>query len=146
MCVITIAFPLQQWLHERASMFRYTYNYSLILNYMYLFTAFIKVPVITEGHVKRKGLAFLQKIYYYNLKIKFYTDMFHGIILTKPVIKLWSETVFDISYFLSLTSRFSFPRISLLLCQSCVIFVSTYSSKQMFLLGKRHKKFEILRL
>jgi hypothetical protein len=24
-CVILIAFPLQQWLHERASMLRYTY-------------------------------------------------------------------------------------------------------------------------
>jgi hypothetical protein len=29
--VILIAFPLQQWLHERASMLRYTYIASLIL-------------------------------------------------------------------------------------------------------------------
>ena len=30
-CVILIAFPLQQWLHERASMLRYTYITSLVL-------------------------------------------------------------------------------------------------------------------
>ena len=28
--VIRIAFPLQQWLHERASMLRYTYTASVI--------------------------------------------------------------------------------------------------------------------
>jgi len=28
-CVILIAFPLQQWLNERASMLRYTYVYCL---------------------------------------------------------------------------------------------------------------------
>ena len=30
-CVIVIAFPLQQWLHERAAMLRYTYIASLVL-------------------------------------------------------------------------------------------------------------------
>jgi hypothetical protein len=29
-CVITIAFPLQQWLNERASVLRYTYNACLV--------------------------------------------------------------------------------------------------------------------
>jgi hypothetical protein len=29
-CVILIAFPLQQWLHERASMLRYTYIACLV--------------------------------------------------------------------------------------------------------------------
>jgi hypothetical protein len=29
-CVILIAFPLQQWLHERASVLRYTYIACLI--------------------------------------------------------------------------------------------------------------------
>ena len=28
-CVLLIAFPLQQWLHERASLLRYTYTASL---------------------------------------------------------------------------------------------------------------------
>ena len=31
--VILIAFPLQQWLHERASLLRHTYIASLVLNY-----------------------------------------------------------------------------------------------------------------
>jgi len=30
-CVILIAFPLQQWLHERASMFRYTCTACLVI-------------------------------------------------------------------------------------------------------------------
>ena len=30
-CVILIAFPLQQWLHERASMLRYTYIDCLVV-------------------------------------------------------------------------------------------------------------------
>jgi len=29
-CVILIDFPLQQWLHERASMLRYTYTACLV--------------------------------------------------------------------------------------------------------------------
>jgi len=31
-CVIYIAFPLQQWLHERASMLRYTYVTSHLMS------------------------------------------------------------------------------------------------------------------
>jgi len=30
-CVILIAFPLQQWSHERASVFRYTYITCLVI-------------------------------------------------------------------------------------------------------------------
>jgi len=40
-CVILIAFPLQQWLHERASMFRYTYIASLVMFYFCLCPGFI---------------------------------------------------------------------------------------------------------
>jgi hypothetical protein len=29
-CVIPVAFPLQQWLHERASVLRYTYVYIVL--------------------------------------------------------------------------------------------------------------------
>jgi len=32
-CIIFIAFPLQQWLHKRASMLRYTYNVCLFSDY-----------------------------------------------------------------------------------------------------------------
>jgi len=32
--VILIAFPLQQWLHERASLSRYTYISTLVLSYL----------------------------------------------------------------------------------------------------------------
>ena len=34
-CVILIAFPLQQWLHERASMLRYTYIACFVLYHSY---------------------------------------------------------------------------------------------------------------
>jgi hypothetical protein len=34
-CAILIAFPLQQWLHERSSVLRYTYFACLIHNYKY---------------------------------------------------------------------------------------------------------------
>jgi len=33
-CVIHIAFSLEQWLHERASMLRYTYNACIAPNYI----------------------------------------------------------------------------------------------------------------
>jgi hypothetical protein len=32
-CVTLIAFPLQQWLHERGSMLRYQYNACLVVSY-----------------------------------------------------------------------------------------------------------------
>jgi len=36
--VILIAFPLQKWLHERASMLRYTYIVCLVICMVYLTT------------------------------------------------------------------------------------------------------------
>jgi hypothetical protein len=36
-CVILIAFPMQQWLHEQASMLRYTYIVSCVFFRLYLF-------------------------------------------------------------------------------------------------------------
>ena len=33
-CVIVIALPLQQWLHERASMLRYTYPAGLVITWV----------------------------------------------------------------------------------------------------------------
>jgi len=38
-CVLFIAFPLQQWLHERASMLRYTYITCLVVLSLSLLTA-----------------------------------------------------------------------------------------------------------
>ena len=34
-CLIHIAFTLQQWLHERTSLLRYTYTACLVPNYIY---------------------------------------------------------------------------------------------------------------
>jgi hypothetical protein len=148
LCVILIALPLQQCLHERASLLRYMYN-SLISEYT-LYLPFYRFDY--EFHwwqrVMWEETSFqpCEKKYDFNLKLKLYTDTFHGIMLSKPVIKLWSKTLFEISYFFTVTSCFSFPRITLLLFQSCVMFGSTYWSKQMFLLRKRNKKSKNLRL
>jgi len=34
-CVVVIAFPLQQWLHERVSMLLYTYSACRVYSYSY---------------------------------------------------------------------------------------------------------------
>jgi len=42
-------------------MMRYMYNTSLIFDYIYLLPLLLQVPVITEGHVRRKVLSTLQE-------------------------------------------------------------------------------------
>jgi hypothetical protein len=54
-CVILIAFPLQQWLHERSSMLRYTYIdcivYFEILQTCFVVNLMLRISRATKLHM-----------------------------------------------------------------------------------------------
>jgi hypothetical protein len=47
--VILIAFPLQNWLHERASMLRYTYTAHLVFSKLFVYKALV-IPYDKYSH------------------------------------------------------------------------------------------------
>jgi hypothetical protein len=127
-------------------MYIYMYTFSLISDYIYLLPLSLEVPVITEGHVRRKVLSTLWE----KIRLQPNNKVIYRRFPRDNIIKTGYKTVEQNSlwYFvlLSLTSRFSLQRITILLCQSSVMVGSIYLSKQMFLLRKRNKKSENIRL
>jgi hypothetical protein len=49
-CVILNAFPLQQWLHERASMLRYTYIAASLFIASFDILLSAKIPSVLQPH------------------------------------------------------------------------------------------------
>ena len=61
-CVILIAFPLQQWFHERASVLRYAYIACLVCNLIYQTTVQSRELSLTTGKLLLIHLLFIFSI------------------------------------------------------------------------------------
>ena len=84
-CVILIAFPLQQWLQERASMLRYTYSACLVFLLMN-----IVILLLARLNATFAFLFFVNEVFTNDLKIRpHWVIMFYFMVTERD--RVWKE-------------------------------------------------------